>query len=195
MSTTGKPVFTNPHDALRYHVTGAIERGEGVAIVEQLTENPRIEWSGESIEHATAYAAFERGDSRYHIWLDPATGKPEFGGPLYKNPRDMNDKTTRTQQLNPEAKCNASLMAELWARTDFAASRAAHVESIKAKKAERRTADEARIELERLQALFTLSEAELRAMMKELNSVQGARGEREIRLVAEIAYYRFGFDR
>lgn len=28
-----KPVFNTPQEALRYHVTGAIERGEGQAIV------------------------------------------------------------------------------------------------------------------------------------------------------------------
>jgi hypothetical protein len=29
-----KPIFTNPLDALRYHVSGAVERGEKKPIVE-----------------------------------------------------------------------------------------------------------------------------------------------------------------
>jgi hypothetical protein len=37
-----KPLFTDPRDAMRYHVTGAIERGEGEAIVEIPAEHVLI---------------------------------------------------------------------------------------------------------------------------------------------------------
>lgn len=164
-------------------------------------ENPRIVFDGESMEYATCAAMFERGDSRFHIWLDRDTGKAKLDSPLYKNPRVATEENrlTRTQQLDPDAKINRALLAELWERVDFAATRAAYAVTLE-RKARIRAAE--RIEAAGLafrKSLFDVPESELVALMdSEKGRYEGAENIREraqasraFDLLCAIHAYRF----
>ena len=64
-----KRSFATPLDALRYHVTGAIERGEGEAIVEIAPERFQVVPSRSNDMNGINFKTFEHHSDAAHGWL------------------------------------------------------------------------------------------------------------------------------
>lgn len=97
------------------------DQGNQEALTAEQTQGPRTASSVPqltnvhvdcvSYDRTAAAAGFTLGDGRYHIWFNPQSGVS--GDTLYKNPV-AEIPSARAIKLNPKAKVNQPLLAEMW---------------------------------------------------------------------------------